>query len=197
MQVSYDIVTDLFRKETEMDFRQSRTYANLQSAYEMELMQSTLYSIYGDIARQEGYREIGNIYDIFQRNNKEHARIWLRQMNEGSLPTTAEVLAASANAEKYNGNQRYREYANIAREEGYTEIEALFNGIANIDLNHALQMELNYNNLLRNQIFCKPQPTLWICMQCGNIMNGYCAPEICPVCGFPQGYYRLYGSEIV
>lgn len=178
-----------------MDFKQSRTYANLQKAYELELMQSTVYSIYGDIARQAGYQEIASVYEIFQRNNKEHARIWLRQMNEGILPTLEEALVASSQVENYKGNQLYREYANIARDEGYTNLESLFNGIANIDLNHGLQMERNYNNLVRNQVFCKPQPELWVCMQCGNIMNGLCAPEICPVCGFPQGYYRLYNVE--
>ena len=178
-----------------MEFQQSRTYANLQNAYEMELMQSTLYSIYGDIARQEGYRQIGNIYDIFQRNNKEHAIIWLRRLNEGSLPTTADTLSTSANVENYKGNQLYREYANIASEEGYNDIANLFNGIANIDLNHGLQLETQYSDVVRGEVFCKPQAQLWICMQCGNIMNGLCAPEICPVCGFPQGYYRLYGTE--
>jgi len=178
-----------------MEFQQSRTYANLQNAYELELMQSAVYSIYSDIARQSGYQEIGNIFEIFQRNNKEHARIWLRRMNEGVLPGIEEALAASAQVENYMGNQLYREYANIAREEGYTELEALFSGVANIDLNHALQLERNYNNVVRNQVFCKPQPQLWICMQCGNIMNGLCAPGICPVCGFPQGFYRLYNVE--
>lgn len=180
-----------------MEFQNSRTYANLQNAYEIELMQSTLYSIYGDIARQEGYQEIGNVYDIFQRNNKEHARIWLRQLNNGNLPNIEEALAASAEIEIYNGNQLYREYANIAREEGYTEIESLFNGVANIDLNHSLQLRTYYDEVLRNQVFCRPQPHLWICMQCGNIMNGLCAPEVCPVCDFPQGYYRLYNVEPV
>ena len=180
-----------------MEFQQSRTFANLQNAYELELMQSTIYSIYGDIARQSGYQEIGYVYDTFQRNNKEHARIWLRQMNEGLLPSLEEALAASAQIENYKGTQLYRQYATIAREEGYTDLEALFNGIANIDLNHALQFEENYNNFLRNQIFCKPQPQFWICMQCGNIMNGLCAPEVCPVCGFPQGFYRLYNVERV
>jgi rubrerythrin len=180
-----------------MEFQQSRTYANLQNAYEMELMQSTLYSIYGDIVRQEGYRQIGNVFDIFQNNNKEHARIWLRQLNEGSLPGTEEVLSASINQENYKGNQLYREYARIANEEGYNDIESLFSGVANIDLNHALQLELYYDEVLRGNVFCKNQPNLWICMQCGNIMSGLCAPEVCPVCGFPQSYYRLYGVEPV
>ena len=180
-----------------MDFQQSRTYANLQNAYDVELMQSTLYSIYGDIVRREGYLQIGNIYDVFQRNNKEHARIWLRQLNEGDLPTAEEALLASAQQEYYKANQLYREYARIANEEGYNEIESLFNGVANIDLNHGLQLEMNYNDVLRDQVFCKDQATMWICMQCGNILSGICAPEFCPVCGFPQNVYRVYGVEPV
>ncbi len=178
-----------------MEFQQSRTYANLQNAYDIELMQSTLYSIYGDIVRQSGYHQIGNIYDIFQGNNKEHARIWLRQLNQGNLPDASEVLQLSAQQEYYKGNQLYRDYARIAREEGYNDIESLFNGIANIDLNHGLQLETQYNDVIRDQVFCKDQETLWICMQCGNILNGLCAPVVCPVCGFPQSFYRLYGTE--
>jgi rubrerythrin len=177
-----------------MAFQDSRTYANLQNAFNMELRLSALYSIYGDIARQAGYIQIGNIYEILQRNNKEHARIWLRNINEGILPDTAQVLAASMQQEYYMGNQLYREYARIANEEGYANIEALFNGVANIDLNHGLQLDVQYNDVIRNQVFCKPRETLWICMQCGNILSGLCAPEICPVCGFPQGYYRVYNN---
>lgn len=180
-----------------MEFQQSRTYANLQNAYNMELIQSTRYSIYGDIVRQEGYLQIGNVYDIFQRNNKEHARIWLRQLNEGNLPDTREVLQSSAQQEYFNANQLYREYARIASEEGYYDIGALFNGVANIDLNHGLQLETFYENVIRNQVFCKEQATLWICMECGNILSGICAPDICPVCGFPQSFYRQYGVEPV
>lgn len=178
-----------------MEFQQSRTYANLQNAYDIELKQSTAYSIYGDIARQEGYREIGISFDTFQRYNKEHARIWLNQLYQGNLPNTAEVLAASSQEEYYKGNQLYREYARIAREEGYSDIESLFNGVANIDLNQGLQLEVYYDNVVRGRVFCKEQPTLWLCMQCGNILSGICAPEICPVCGFPQSYYRQYSVE--
>lgn len=178
-----------------MEFQQSRTYANLQNAYERELMQSTLFSINGDIARQEGYRQIGNVFDIFQRNNKEHARIWLRRINEGNLPSTAEALASSAESEYYLGNQLYREYASVASEEGYYEIESLFNGVANIDINHGLQLQMQLNNVIRDEVFCRDQANLWICMQCGNIMSGLCAPVICPVCGFLQSYYRIYGSD--
>ena len=178
-----------------MEFQQSETYTNLQNAFERELMLSTLFSIYSDTARREGYQQIGNIFDTFSRNNKEHARIWLRQMNEGTLPNLTEALANSMELEQYNVTQLYTEYARIASEEGYMDIASLFNGVGNIDRNHELQLQTQYNNVIRNDVFCKDEPLLWICIQCGNIMNGECAPEICPVCGFPQGYYRLYGVD--
>ncbi len=177
-----------------MDFQQSRTYSNLQNAYNVELMACARYLIYGDRARQEGYIEIGNIFDVASRNDKEHARIWLRRLNGGILPTTEQFLLSSIQEENYTGNEMYREYARIAREEGFDDIAALFNGVANIDLNHSLEFQSLYEDIQRGEVFCKPAPTLWICLQCGNIMSGNCAPEICPVCGFPQGYYWLYNN---
>jgi rubrerythrin len=175
-----------------MDFMQSRTYANLQTAFEFELESSTLLSISADRARQEDYQQIGNIYDTFARNNKEHARIWMRQLNGGTLPSMTELLQSDYQRENYAGNTMYREFARIAAEEGFTQIAALFNGVANIDLNHALTLRTQYENVVREEVFCKPREQLWICLQCGNILSGLCAPEVCPVCGFPQGYYRVY-----
>ncbi|MDF2539973.1 MAG: hypothetical protein K0S76_2994 [Herbinix sp.] len=178
-----------------MDFQQSQTYQNLQNAYNVELNNSTTFSIYGDRARQEGYNEIGNYFDTVTRNEKEHARIWLRQLNNGELPTTAENLRYSSEVAAATGNEMYRDYARIAREEGYDDIAALFNGVANIDLNHNTIFQRLYGEVETDTVFCKERETLWICMQCGNIMSGLCAPEICPVCGFPQAFYRQYFSE--
>ncbi|BBF41716.1 rubrerythrin [Lachnospiraceae bacterium KM106-2] len=175
-----------------MDFQQSRTYQNLLQAYENELLSSARYLIYEDIARNEGYIEIGNIYETTARNDKEHARIWLRRINQGTLPNTATVLQESIQVESEMAGEMYQEFARVAREEGYSDIAALFSGVANIDYNHGFQFTELYENVENNQVFCKPEPTLWICMQCGNVMSGECAPVICPVCGFPQGYYRLY-----
>ena len=175
-----------------MEFQQSRTYSNLLNAYDAELMTSTKNLVYGEIARQEGYIAIAQVYETIARNNKEHARIWLRRLNEGNLPNTESNLQASIDEATYTGNELYREYARIAREEGFNDIAALFNGVANIDLNHSLEFRTLYDDLIRNQLFCKPTRTLWICLQCGNILSGECAPVICPICGFPQGYYWPY-----
>jgi rubrerythrin len=178
-----------------MNFDQSITYSNLQNAFNLELMASTLYELNGDKARDEGYIEIANIFDITSRNEKEHARIWQRRLNNGILPSTEQNLLESSELELAAANL-FRDYAQIAREEGYSDIAALFNGVANIELNHELRFRTLYDNVVRGQVFCKPEAKLWICMACGNILSGTCAPEICPVCQFPQGYYRLYDPAI-
>lgn len=174
-----------------MEFQQSRTFNNLLNAYQSELIAATYYSLNADQARLEGYIEIGNIFDIISRNTREHARIWQRQLNNGILPNTEQNLLNSSEIET-GVVETYREYSKIAREEGYLDIASLFNGIANIELNHDLCFRTQYSNILRGEVFCKPEETLWICMQCGNILSGTCAPIICPVCGFPQGYYKLF-----
>jgi rubrerythrin len=179
-----------------MEFNQSRTYQNLQAAFERELQVSTLYSIYADRAVDDGFIEISNNFLAVVRNEKEHARIFLRTLNNGLIPDTETNLAYSASLELATGDL-YRGYARIAQEEGYTDIAALFNGIANIELNHNLLFETEHENVVTDQVFCKPESTLWICIQCGNILSGVCAPEVCPICGFPQGYYRVFqGSEL-
>lgn len=174
-----------------MDFQQSKTYLNLHNAYERELMVSTLYSIFSDKAVSDGFIEISNIYITIARNEKEHARIFLRKLNNNTIPDTQQNLLSSADYENETATL-YRDYASTAREEGYTDLAALFNGIANIELYHNLRFRAQYENVVKGEVFCKPEDRLWICLQCGNIMGGPCAPDICPVCGFPQGYYAIY-----
>jgi rubrerythrin len=177
-----------------MDFQQSRTYVNLQDAFEGELISGGKYQIYGIRAREEGYIQIGNVYDIISHWELQHAIIWLRLLNGGTLPTTLENLVSSAQSEAVEGNNTYREYARVAREEGFDAIAALFDGVANIELNHDLIFQDFAEDIVNNEVFCKPNEVLWICINCGNIMGGLCAPEICPICGFPQGYYQLYDN---
>lgn len=179
-----------------MDFLESRTYTNLGIAYNAEAIASTRDRIFADMARLEGFIEIGNVYDVTSQYNKEHARIWLRQLNQGVLPNTEEALQQSRDNELNLANNLYQDFARIAREEGFMDIAALFAGIANINYQLGTTFSRLYENVVQNEVFCKPAETLWICMQCGNIMSGECAPLICPVCGFPQGYYRLYDGNL-
>lgn len=173
-----------------MSFIESDTYKNLVMLYEKELMFSARYELYSLIARSDGFIEYANIYDSFARQDREHARIWLRNLSQGNLPGTAETLIESAKAENNLASIEYQNAIQVARQEGYNEIVSLMAGIANINFNHELVFQQMYNNIILNQVYCKPNEILWTCIQCGNIMSGLCAPEICPVCGFPQGYYR-------
>lgn len=182
--------------EENVDFKDSRTYQNLQKSYNEELMYSGKYELFGDIARTDGYMEISVIFNIVAGQNREHARIWLRKINEGTLPSTSTNLLQASEEENNIAGNEYQDYAKIAREEGYDDIAALFAGVANINYYHASLFQQQYNNIITNQVFCKPEETLWICMKCGNIMSRVCAPEVCPVCGFPQGYYRVLSNCI-
>ncbi len=180
-----------------MDFKQSQTYLNLITSYEKELLQIAKCLVYVDIANKEGFIEIGNIYNTTARNSKAHARTWLRNINEGNLPVTTENLSESAASELFMANKMYPEFMETALKEGYNDIAALFSGIANIDFNHSSRFDILYKDVINNEFFCKPESTLWICMECGNVLSGNCSPKICPICGFPQGYYRLFDEAIM
>lgn len=179
-----------------MEFKDSETYKNLMTAYERELMFSARYELYSETASREVYMEISRIFSIVAGQDREHARIWLRKLNNGHLPSTADNLIQSADDENEFAGIEYQHFAKVAKEEGFNDIAALFSGVANIDYNHASLFRQQYDNIMTNQVFCKPEERFWICMECGNIMSGLCAPEICPVCGFPQGYYRLQSNCI-
>lgn len=177
-----------------MELQQSQTYKNLQSAFNAECNTSTKYQLYAEKARAEGYIEIGNIYDITARNERSHAEIWEKQLNNGTFPDTLTNLKESSKGETYDGANTYREYARIAREEGFTAIASLFDGVANIEMNHDLRFQSLADSLQAGEFYCKQGDVLWICMVCGNILSGKCAPTVCPICGYPQGYYELYSE---
>lgn len=179
-----------------MDFQQSKTYLNLQKALEDELITCSKYQIYSIKAIQDGYIQVGIIFDTFSKFEREHAITWLKLLNNGSIPDTLQNLIESSENELYEADKVYKEFANTAREEGYNDIASLFDGIANIEMNHDTVFQTLADNIQTNTMFCKNEIKLWICTVCGNIIGGTCAPEICPICGFPQNYYQIYNLEL-
>ncbi|ROR25243.1 rubrerythrin [Mobilisporobacter senegalensis] len=174
-----------------MEFQESQTYKNLQNLYLMKLITGAKYQIYADKARDDGYIQIGNIFDVTAGNEIEHAIIWLRRLNNGVLPNTLTNLLESSQSD-INLVELQQEYANVASTEGFEDIASLLYGIANIDMNHDLRFRTLAENVQNNEVFCKEETTLWVCTVCGNIMGGDCAPEICPICGYPQAYYQTF-----
>lgn len=173
------------------NFANSQTYKNLQDAFDLEAVESTKYRISAETARREGYQQIGNIFDLTARNEQEHAEIWMKFILEGVMPTTLENLQAAADAEKYEGTDLFLKYAETARSEGYTDIANMFEGIAIIERHQQYRFNQLAQNIQNNQVFCKTTSTVWVCLICGNLVWSECAPEICPICHYPQGYYQL------
>lgn len=174
------------------NFAESQTYQNLLNAFNRELLFGSKYQIYGDQARREDYQQIGNIFDETSGNEKQHAEIWLKFiLQSDELPSTLTNLQESAAQENFEGTDLYIRYAEIAREEGYTDIANMFEGIAVIERHHYFRFNQLSQNIQNNQVFCKQSSTVWICMVCGNLVWSECAPEICPICKFPQGFYEL------
>lgn len=175
-----------------MEFKDSRTYLNLQTALENELRSDALYGLYRKQAEQEVLLEIGSIFETFSRNAQFIGERFRRIFNEGDTSTFQNLIDA-ANRESYVANNIYNEYSLIATEEGFNDLASLFNGIANIKLNHYSTLQSVVESMESNQLFCKDRENLWICIGCGNIISGLCAPQICPICGYPQGFYEVYG----
>lgn len=178
-----------------MDFRRSKTYDNLQIAFDRELKSSTIYKIYGLKARKDGYIQIGNIYDETSRNEREHAQIWLKLLKCGKIPSTYENLKDSYTGENEEAPQRYLDFADVARGEGYVEIANLFDGVANIEKNHEERFRKFAKNIKTDTVFCKNTKVVWICSNCGHVVYGECAPHKCPVCGYPQAYFEIKADD--
>ncbi|MDF2544492.1 MAG: rubrerythrin family protein [Herbinix sp.] len=173
-----------------MDFHNSRTYQNLQTAFHGEAIANTKYTLYGIKAREEGFEQLGNIFDATAKNEREHARMWLRLLEGGELPVTLSNLRDSYHNEKREWTSTYRDYAATARSEGYHEIAALFDGVAEIERYHDNRFRRLEWNIINEQMFCKDDQVYWQCLKCGNVIYGMCAPKVCPVCGNHQGFYQ-------
>lgn len=172
-----------------MDFKQSRTYQNILNAYGNQLIDNAKYSLFSKKAEQENLIGISFSFNNVSRNEQFIAERLRRIIYKGDTPTSENLSEASD--EEITESSLYREYAQIAQEEGFKDISSLFSGIANIKLNHNALFQTYISAIQKNELFCRLEEGLWICLGCGNILSGLCAPEICPICGYPQGYYEF------
>ena len=173
-----------------MNFQSSQTYRNLQAAFEGECKANGKYQIYGTKAKEDGYEEIAEVFLETAVNEKEHAEIWLKYLNHSEIPDTKDNLTDAIQGESYEWHTMYQEFANVARKEGYDEIAEMFDNVAMIERHHDFRYRKYLEELNTNTNLCKKEPIMWICMNCGNLYWGKCAPEKCPVCGYPQGFFK-------
>ena len=174
-----------------MELKGSKTEKNLMEAFAGESQARNKYTYFASKARKEGYEQIAAIFEETAANEKEHAEIWFKLLNDGAVPTTVENLKAAAEGENFEWTDMYDRMAKEAREEGFNDIAFLFDAVGQIEKEH----EARYKKLLENMedglVFSKDGDKIWKCRNCGHIVIGKEAPEICPVCQHPKAYFEI------
>ena len=169
----------------------SKTEQNLLSAFAGESMARNKYTYYASQARKDGYEQIAKIFEETANNEKEHAKIWFKLLHGDAVPATAENLLDAAQGENYEWTDMYARFAQEAREEGFTKIAALFDMVGKIEKEH----EERYRKLLANVegqlVFSREGDCIWECANCGHIVIGKKAPEMCPVCKHPKAFFQI------
>ena len=178
-----------------MELKGSKTEQNLLTAFAGESQARNKYTYFASKARKEGYEQIAAIFEETANNEKEHAKIWFKELNGGEVPTTAANLLAAAEGENYEWTDMYAEFAKVAEEEGFTRLAYLFKAVGAIEKEH----EARYRKLLANVegglVFSRDGDTIWQCRNCGHIVIGKQAPGVCPVCAHPQSYFEVKASN--
>ena len=170
-----------------MNIKGTKTEQNLMTAFAGESQARNKYTYFASVARKEGYVQIANIFEETANNEKEHAKMWFKLL--GGISNTEANLEEAAEGENYEWTDMYATFAKEAREEGFEAIAKLFEGVAAIEKEH----EERYRKLLKNckegLVFSKEGNTIWECLNCGHVVIGKKAPNVCPVCAHPQAYF--------
>ncbi len=174
-----------------MELKGSKTEQNLMAAFAGESQARNKYTYYASKAKKEGYEQIAALFEETANNEKEHAKMWFKELHGGEVPTTAENLLDAAEGENYEWTDMYAEFAKTAREEGFTRIALLFEGVAKIEKEHEERYRKLLENVNNEMVFSKDGEKVWVCRNCGHVHVGKDAPKVCPVCAHPQAYFEV------
>ena len=174
-----------------MELKESKTYENLMTAFAGESQARNKYTYYASKAKKDGYEQIAAIFEETANNEKEHAKMWFKELHDGEVPSTLENLNDAADGENYEWTDMYDNFAKVAREEGFTRVALLFEGVAKIEKEHEERYRKLIANIEDGLVFSKDGDTIWKCRNCGHIIIGKKAPAVCPVCSHPQSYFEV------
>ena len=174
-----------------MELKGSKTEANLLAAFAGESQARNKYTYYASQARKDGYEQIAAIFEETANNEKEHAKLWFKELNGGKVPNTLENLKDAAHGENYEWTEMYKEFAETAKSEGFTEIANLFEKVGEIEKHHEERYMKLVNNIENNLVFERGEEKVWNCRNCGHIYVGRKALKVCPVCKHPESYMEL------
>ncbi len=174
-----------------MELKGSKTEENLKTAFAGESQARNKYTYYASRARKDGYEQIAAIFEETANNEKEHAKMWFKELNGGSVPETLVNLEDAANGENYEWTDMYKEFARVAEEEGFTRIAHLFKEVGEIEKHHEERYLTLLQNVKDDKVFHKDGEKMWICRNCGHVYMGSDALDVCPVCAHPRSYMEV------
>ncbi|WP_033147746.1 rubrerythrin [Prevotella sp. P6B1] len=173
------------------ELKGTKTEKNLQEAFAGESMARNKYSYWASKAKKDGFVQIAAIFEETANNEKEHAKMWFKLLEGGAIKSTPENLEAAATGENYEWTDMYARMAKEAREEGFNEIAAKFELVAKVEAEHEARYRQLLDNVKKERVFSKDNDVIWQCSNCGHIVIGKKAPQVCPVCDHPQAYFQV------
>lgn len=171
----------------------TQTLKNLETAFAGESQARNKYTYFASVAKKEGYEQIAEIFQKTADNEKEHAKMWFKELN--GIGNTAENLNAAADGENYEWTDMYEEFARVAKEEGFDDLANKFLEVGKIEKRHEERYRQLLNNVEANAVFEKSEVKVWECRNCGHICVGTKAPMVCPVCAHPQSYFEVSNNN--
>ena len=172
-----------------MKFEGTKTEQNLLAAFAGESQARNKYTYFASVAKKEGYEQIAAIFEQTANNEKEHAKLWFKALE--LLGNTSQNLLAAAEGENYEWTDMYKTFAEDAEAEGFKELAAQFRMVAEIEKSHEERYRALLNNVEMQKVFEKAEEAIWECRNCGHLVMGKKAPQICPVCKHPQSYFEI------
>jgi len=174
-----------------MELKGSKTEQNLMTAFAGESQARNKYTYYASKAKKDGYEQIAAIFEETANNEKEHAKMWFKELHGGEVPGTIENLYDAAAGENYEWTDMYDEFAKTAKEEGFDRLAFLFESVAAIEKEHEERYRKLIENIEGGLVFSRDGDRIWKCRNCGHIVIGQKAPEVCPVCAHPKAYFEI------
>ena len=178
-----------------MELKGTKTEKNLMEAFAGESMARNKYTYFASMAKKEGYEQLAAIFEETAGNEKEHAKIWFKLLCGGAIPGTLTCLDMAAGGEHDEWTEMYPRMAKEAKEAGFTQIAALFTMVAQIEKEHEERYRALLHNVEMAEVFAKSEVKVWECRNCGHIVIGEKAPEVCPTCNHPQSYFEIHAEN--
>ncbi|MBQ2672707.1 rubrerythrin family protein [Candidatus Saccharibacteria bacterium] len=172
-------------------YKGTKTEENLKKAFAGESEARNKYDFFASKAKKDGFEQIAAIFAETAANEKEHAKMWYKELHGGAVEDTATNLEAAAAGENYEWTDMYKEFAETAREEGFTELAVKFEQVAAIEKSHEERYRKLLSNVRDKKVFSRDGDAIWVCRNCGHIVIGKEAPEFCPVCAHPKAYFEI------